>query len=309
MPPRTSRPADALKARSVRLTGQITFILQNPGDEEADRAESAARIKALRADRAAVLAELAAAEAAASRAADVPTEADVRAMLGELETVLVEATRGTDPADAGAVRALLGMLTGGRILVEQAGDRGRWSGWLRGRFPLRLLETASTRLGVSLRTEGAGPELVIDFKDDQETVAGRWANTVKEVADQGMLLSVIADELGIDRHQVTAALRIWHERRGLPAPADGRVRRASVPAKNRDEPVFRQIADEVKRLYDEGLLMEEIATAVGRTRDTVRAALEYWFSSRSQPTPDGRHRRKALPRKNRHPRGRSPEAP
>ncbi|HVK08987.1 MAG TPA: recombinase family protein, partial [Gemmataceae bacterium] len=301
------RPVDVLKARLDRLTSQINFVLQNPGEAEADRAESAARVKSLRADRAAIAAEVAAAEAAASRPAAVPAEAEVMAMLGELETVLVGATQETDPADAGAVRVLLEMLTGGRILVEQSGDRRRWSGWLRGRFILRLLATVSARLDVPIRPGEAGSELVIDFKDDGETVAGRWANNVKELADQGLLLSVIADRLGIDRHQVTAALRIWHERHGLPAPEDGRVRRAAIPAKNRTEPVFHRIADEVKRLYDEGLLMEEIAAAVGRTRETVRAALEYWFSSRGRPTPDGRGRRKTLPRKNRHPRGRGPE--
>ena len=64
-------------------------------------------------------------------------------------------------------------------------------------------------------------------------------------------------------------------------------------------PVFQAIAEEVKRLYDDGRLIVEIAEQVKRTRDTVMAALEYWYKSHGQSMPDGRNRRKTLAIKNR----------
>ena len=60
-------------------------------------------------------------------------------------------------------------------------------------------------------------------------VAERHIEQIKELYNAGMLITAIAVKLGIDRHQVTAAIRIWHERNGLPVPEDGRSRRATVP--------------------------------------------------------------------------------
>ena len=292
----------ALRDRVGRLTRQINFVLGNAGDTDEDQKESADRVRALRADRATAAADLAALEAAAARPVAVPSDAEVVALLAGLADTLARAADGTDPADAGDLRALLEEVTGGRIEVEQAGERRKCRGWLVGRFVPRLLPVALSRLpALGTPSANAGEELVIEFRE--ETTPAKLADRVKKMADRGMLLTAIADELGIDRHQVTAAWRIWHERRGLPAPPDGRARRATVPDKNRAEPVFRSISEEVKALYDQGLLIAAIADRVGRTRDTVRAALEYWFSSRGLEMPDGRHRRKTLLRKNRGPQG------
>jgi site-specific DNA recombinase len=288
----------ALRDRLDRLTRQINFVLQNAGDTDEDRRESADRVRTMRAERSEVAAELATLTAVAARPARVPTEAEARNLLAELAEVLLAAMGGADPADAGAVRTLLEMVTGGRIELEQAGERRKWHGWLVGRFVPRLLQTALSRLpGAPTGAGESSAELVIEFRED--TIAILRAEQVKEMVDRGMLLTAIAEELKIDRHQVTAALRVWYEKRGLPAPPDGRVRRATVPKKNLAEPVFRLIAEEVKGLYDQGLLIEEIAERVGRTRATIRAALEYWFRSRGEPMPDGRNRRKSLSLKNR----------
>jgi hypothetical protein len=84
------RPA-ALRDRLDRLTQQINFVLLNAGDTDEDRCESADRVRARRAERSEVAAELAALTAAAARPAALPTDQEIRALLAELEDVLLGA--------------------------------------------------------------------------------------------------------------------------------------------------------------------------------------------------------------------------
>ncbi|MCA9055131.1 MAG: recombinase family protein [Planctomycetaceae bacterium] len=58
------------------------------------------------------------------------------------------------------------------------------------------------------------------------------ADRVMELHDQGLLLTEIADQVGINRDTVTAAIAHWHRSRGLPVP-DGRTRRKSLSRKSR----------------------------------------------------------------------------
>jgi hypothetical protein len=62
-----------------------------------------------------------------------------------------------------------------------------------------------------------------------------------------------------------------------------------------------RIADEAKALWDQGLLVKQVATQLSQksggpvSRNLVRAALDYWFGSRGQGAcPDGRSRRSQL---------------
>jgi len=288
----------SLRAHRDRLTRQIEFVLQNAGISEDDRQESTTRLQALRAERATIAADLSILEAAASRPVIVPGEEEVAGMLEELEQILVRAAVGNDPEDAGMVRTILELLTGGRIEIVQGPVKAKRRGWVIARFRLRLLCTSLTRLqsGV-LMDEDLGTEMTVEIRND--TIAEQFADRVHELAEQGMLITAIGEKLGIERHQVTDALQIWHERRGLSAPVDGRIRRAEMPQKLLKPPVFQAIAEEVKLLYDQGFLIEDIATKVGRIKDTVRSALKFWFSSRGEEMPDGRNRRKTLERKQR----------
>ena len=47
---------------------------------------------------------------------------------------------------------------------------------------------------------------------------------IMQMFDEGILLSAIAEKVGIDRNSLTAFVRRWHEEQGLPVP-DGRTRR------------------------------------------------------------------------------------
>lgn len=276
---------EPLRARDDKLSRQIQFIFNNPGETDGDHQESTLRLKQLRAERAAVRADIARRQAASERPKDIPTAAEAGAVIQRLKHCLAEAADGNVPEEVGDLRQALELLTGGRIELEQVGEnRARW-GWLRGRFIPRVLSTCLDRLGsAGLADEAGTPEVVIDFRE--LTIAERNVARVMELHNAGMLVTAIADELGIERHQVTDALQLWHKRQGLPAPADGRARRATVARKSRKVPYFQAIANEVKDLYDQDLLLDAIAERVGCHSDTVRAALKFWFKSRDLPLPD-----------------------
>ena len=61
--------------------------------------------------------------------------------------------------------------------------------------------------------------------------------------------------------------------------------------------MYQRISDEVKRLYDEGLLLGEIASQLKCDINTVTSAVAFWHESRGLGVPDGRARRKTLDRK------------
>jgi DNA invertase Pin-like site-specific DNA recombinase len=285
------------KTKAEKLTRQISFIQADPGESERDLAESAMKLKALRGERAVAEAEIAALVRASSRSRRLPTSEEFVELLDGLDAVLTDAATGKEPADHGALRTLLELVTGGEIVIEQKGERRACRGWLQASFQLRVVETCAARLDLNSGGVTSAREIVVEIREP--TVAEQHVEEIKALHDRGMLVTAIGKKLGIDRHQVTAGLRIWHERHGEVPPEDGRVRRAKVADKSMKPPVFRQIAGECKRLLDEGLLIEEIASQVGRLAVTVRAALRYWHEQHGLPMPDMRHRRKTLTIKNR----------
>ena len=289
---------DGLRKRLDKITRQIQLLMDEPGESPTDQNETKQRLRALRAERAVIEADIARLHGINERLPFKPTETEFRQLCRNVEEILLEAATGKEPKDAGAMRQILELLTGGRIEIEQMGERRAQRGWLRARFQLHLLATCSERLGLGACIRDDQPrEIIVEIRG--ETIAEQHLDKVQELYSGGMLVTAIAEQLGIERHQVTDAIRIWHERNGIPPPEDGRVRRANVPNKLLNPAVFQSIADQVKALYDEGLLLEEVAARVGRDRGTVRSALSYWFHSRGLPMPDGRNRRKTLAKKNR----------
>jgi hypothetical protein len=283
-----------LKARLDKLSQGIKFALNNPGETQADQNESGAELRRLRAARAEAEAERAALDAAAGKRTKVPTEGEVAELLDALAAELERAATGGVPEDAASARAAVELLTGGRIELEQAGERQAQRGWLRGRFRVRLLDAAVTRLtGVAPAADGDGVEVVIDYRAPTE--AERWADQVKELYDRGLLIRAIAAALGITRNLPRLALAAWSERNGERLP-DGRSRRSDLATQHTEPPLYQRVAEEVKRLLDEGLLMGTIAERLGIDANTVTAATRYWYTSRGLAAPDGRTRRKELPR-------------
>jgi hypothetical protein len=78
---------------------------------------------------------------------------------------------------------------------------------------------------------------------------------------------------------------------------DGRTRRSQLNVKHTDPPLYQQLAGKVMELFNQGYLLQDIATAVDCDRNTVTAVIKFWYQSRGLPVPDGRTRRKSLPKR------------
>jgi len=283
-------------ARIVKLDRRIALIMRNPGETEVDEKESEAELKRLRRDRGEALAVQQAAQAAATRSIEVPSETEVRVLLQHLGDILIQAANLSTPGVAEELRLFLDRFTGGRIELEQMGERLPGRGWLRGRFRGNVITSIVRSLtGKEIASSSPDQAIVMDFFEETSKAAAS-AEEVKRLYDQGLLTKQIARQLSMPRSAVTAALDVWYSARGLERP-DGRSRRASLAVKHLTPPLYQEIADRVKAMAEEGTLFDEIATALNVDRNTLTSAWKHWHTSRGLPVPDGRTRRKSLSRK------------
>jgi site-specific DNA recombinase len=105
--------------------------------------------------------------------------------------------------------------------------------------------------------------------------------------------SEIAARLGCGRNWVTNLLKRTFASRGITMP-DGRARRRSLPKKQVNPTMRKQIADEAKALSDEGLADLQIAVRLGCSPPTAAAAVDFWYTSRGLAAPTHADRRAAL---------------
>lgn len=222
-----------------------------------------------------------------------PTEQWVRQQLQQLGDSL----KCDNPAAANALRDLVG----GEIVVTEIRREGRKRFHLQGRFTIvsNSLANVATSSATESHCEGAvcddlSENIVIDFVDPNPLDAN--SEKAKELYDQELMNAQIAKQLGCSRSQVTKLLKHWFESRGLEMP-DGRTRRSELAQQHMEPPLYQKIADDVKRLSDDRLLLQEIAEELNVDRNTVTKAWAYWHESRSLDVPDGRSRRKNLERK------------
>lgn len=214
-------------------------------------------------------------KAAAEQTAE-PTQGWVDEQLAKLHGLIT----GGGPAAAVALRNLIGC-----VRVEECSPVRGKRAFLRGHFSVG--HPATVTAGATGPSEPAA--IAIDFRDEPPWAA--VADRVKELIDSGILYAGVAARLGCPESWPAKALAYWHERRGLPAP-DGRAGRDRLPS----SPEALQLRERAKAMWDEGLLMREIAAAMGCCKDTVTALIRGWHEDRGLTVPDGRGRRKTLPR-------------
>jgi hypothetical protein len=225
-------PAHLLRrnAHHDKLTDRIRFVMENPGDSDADRRESEATLKRLRQERTTVAAEISVLKEAQNRVVIVPSQAKVRDLIAQFSETLSAAAQADSESDTSRAREIIDLLTGGRIELIQRGESKAHRGWLQGRFHLRLLAGVVEEFtGVKPTDNMAEPVITIDYREPTPTEC--WSDRVKELFDSGKLIKAIAAELGITRNMAAKALDHWYECRGMTKP-DGRSRRATLDQKH-----------------------------------------------------------------------------
>lgn len=285
-----------LETQRLRLDRQIAFLVRNVGDTDADMAESEAELRRLRRERSALVAEIELARATEAQLVAVPSMDEVRTMLNDLATILVGAANGVDPDSFGQVRDLIFQMTGGRIELEQAGEASAPRGWLRGRFRCNVIAAATSEFGGRpLREQDEGSWIEIEYREDEPTLPQVVVDQIAEQYQAGTLIKQIAKNFQLNRNSVSTALDAWFSARGEVRP-DGRSRRKDLPVKHLDPSAYHVHSEAVKAAADRGLLFRQIAAELKIGIDAVTSAWAYWHTSRGLTVPDGRTRRKSLPR-------------
>ena len=291
--PDTTQLDDLERARR-KLDQQIGFVLSNSGDTDQDRAESARALQDARARRAAFDVKIATLKAAMNRPINVPTVEDVQIHMDNLAMILIRGASSEQPEDVAAVGDIVTVLTGAVILVSQAGERKRQRGWLRLTMRSNLLAYLLGHFGAEASNDGEN-NIIIDLR--RQPKHERIADEVKELADQGVPMAVIAKEFEAGSYTITKALRFWHTSRDLQPPdyraIRNRLKIVPVP------PKYQQITEEAAKLIEQPLHIHEIAERVGANRDTTAKAINWWREQHGLSKVDFRHRRKELTRKRR----------
>jgi len=281
-----------LKVRAEKLSKAIMFNRRNPGLTTEEQDAAAALIRQLGVEHAEVMSKIKLAEAVQNRQIVVPTEQTIKSLLVELANILTTASLSTCEEEQGSAREVIRLLTGGRIDLYQQGERAAQRGWLQGRFTIRLLDFLVERVsGVPPTCEHPAIDVTIDYRKPRPSAD--QAERAFELYSAGHLCAEIATILGCSRSRVTKLLEHAHEKRGL-KKTDGRSRRSTLKKKHTEPPLYRRLSDPAKALWDQELLMQEIADRLDCEKNTITSAIRFWFESRHLPVPDGRRRRKNL---------------
>lgn len=277
-----------VKAKIERLVDRIEAGIDDPDVRE--------RLRERRGQRRDLVKQLSQLETADQQTGPAPTLDWVHQQVAMLGDTLL----GETPAAAYALRDLID----GQIVVELIRLPGRKRKFYRGRFKLKcrqLLEDTTVENSASDSVHAnevalKAKEVVVDFVEQDP--ADDEADRAKELYDQGLMCLEIGRQLGWAKSKVTKRIRHWFESRGIPMP-DGRSRRSQLKRKHLEPPLYVQLSDPAKSLYDDGLLLGEIADQLGCDRNTITHAIAHWFKSCGLPVPDGRTRRKQLGEKSR----------
>lgn len=284
-----------LKAQDTKIARSIEFAVVNLGETDDDLQLAQNLVRQLRQQRAALLAEIKQLEAAQHRQIRVPSATEVVSFLGELQQVLETAAFSPPDQEAGRVREVFRLITGGRISLFQQGERRKYGGWLRGRFRCDVLGYSVQKLtGTVPAGQPAGEDVVVDFLPP--VVEHPHLERAWELHEGGYPNKQIAEELCCSRSMITKLLKLAAKKYGVTLE-DGRARRGRLKCDQEGPPPYQRIADEVKRLADDGVLFRVIADQLHCSLTLITKAWKFWHMSRGLEVPDGRTRRKLLEHK------------
>jgi hypothetical protein len=212
-----------------------------------------------------------------------PTSEWIRDQVGRLHEIL---RKGGAEANS-ALRHLIG----GAVELTEKEVPGRRRRYLVGTFSLRvagpILPEGKNDQGEARSATADANNITIEFRE-----LPPWAARTEEVkarVDAGLGYPEIAAALGWTEQWVAKARAWWYASRGLPVP-DGRTEMARP-----DRPTMAEtLTERVMPLWEAGTPIEEIAGALGCSRDIVRESVRQWHLARGLQVPDGRHRRREV---------------
>ncbi len=284
--------AEMLQREVERLTRQIDFILDAPGDSEEDQRENRDRLAKLRSERAAKQKVLAEIEEAAEKPLVLPAPAEILAQVQQIEATLRAAAHSDDAAELATLHDLIKDLTGGQILAAQQGAKERGKGWVRLTFQVNVLGFLARHYDFH---EVRGDAITIEIDVQGPDWRDLECEEFKKLYDEDHLEKDIAEQLHLHRSQVTMLKKHWEQKHGQTLP-DGRARRSGLVRKQQKVPDYKAIAEDVKALWDDpaNLSVLEIARRL-RTSDTMAwKALAWWHRSRGLPSPNAKDRRERI---------------
>ncbi len=279
-----------LKARRAKLSQQINHVLDLFAETEEDRRENNDKATELRRQRAGINAELAHLDAAANTPIKVPTPEEVRGLLADIGAELTGVAQSGGEAAMARARRIIEIITGGKILVYQAGPRQAQRGWLRGVINVDVVKLVAEDIGIG-GVDNSGVDIEIKFieRPTHELIA----DEVKALWDGGIKYTEIAKRVGWNQNIVAKAVAFWHKSRGLPVP-DGR---RCVGRLDRGPTLAERIADSVMELVDQKMPLTDIAKKFETNRNRITEAIRIWHEKRDLPVPDGRTLRKLRSKK------------
>lgn len=288
--------AKRLRSQVDRLSRTIDFNRRNPGDTAEELLQTEQLLKELGRQLNEMKAELALHEAAMGTEIVIPTPEEILALLTQLGEILTSAASAETDEQMNNARRIIDELTGGRIELSQMGERKAQRGWLQGRFSVDLVSVVLGKLaGVHLASDGSHDlDVVIDYRT--ELLTDQQMEEAKRLWDQKLPNRVIARRMKRSRSYVTMLLRRWFESRGLPFP-DGRKRRSETVSEEGKEPLYKQLADDVVQLMEQGWTDLAMAREFKTSDTTVAKSIAWWFSSRGLEVPTKKDRRNKILRR------------
>lgn len=272
-----------LRAQIAEVDRKVEKLVDRCEDD--DNPELSVRLRQRQEERARLQGDLQRLQACGTRQSAPPTAEWIEEQLTKLHEILV----GDAPAAAHALRKLID----GKIVVTEVTyttDRGTTKRYLRGAFRIPLARVGAALTNTTWDSEDGDPdsELVeIDFRDPERHEL--IADDVHALFSEGVPVKQICQRLEISETLRLRAFRHWYLSRGL-QPPDGRSRRGRLQPKHKAH----DIVDDVMELYDQDLLVSEIADRLNCGVHLVRQAVEKHFTDRGLPVPDGRTRRKEI---------------
>jgi hypothetical protein len=281
---------EVTKAALVKIESKITALLDQIEDRQGDSGVIQKRLNERLVERQRLEQKLAALSKSGGGLDAEPTLEWVEKQLLDLTTVLGQAA----PAAAHALRALVG----GQILVEQIKRPGRKRHFLRAKFIIDVTGVLQS-LAIPGAVSPVEPAEMCTIDLLHPNPMDELSEKVKKLSDSGMPDKEIVRTLGLYKDQVRLLLKHWSKRHGVDLP-NGFARRAERTRKQLAPARIRALSEEVMKPEFDKMHYEDIAAELGINRDDITAAVAYWHRVRDLPVPDGRARRKTLPKKPRH---------